>query len=329
MRALICDAFGPIDRLRLGEMPDPVAGRDEVLIDVACAGASFADALVVQGLHIARPPFPFVPGSEAAGTVAAVGPGVSRWRTGDRVAVFASRSAFAERLATGAQRLFALPAAVSFEAGAASLASYGTALHALAERGALQAGETLLVLGAAGSTGLAAIEVGRLLGARVIAAASTPAKRARAIAKGAHAAIDYGAEGFRDRLKAVAPDGLDMVFDPVGGAASEIVPRALRRRGRHLLIGFASGDFPRLPANLYLVKQASAIGVLLGEVETLSAQTANMEQIMTWLGSGALVPEIGGIWPLEQGADALAAVTDRQISGKALIDMRRKGKHHG
>lgn len=328
MRALICDAFGPIRHLRLGEIPDPVPAAGEVLIDIACAGASFADALVVQGKHIARPPFPFVPGGEAAGTVSAIGPGASPWQAGDRVVAFASRSAFAERLAIEQQRLFALPGAVSFEAGAASLTSYGTALHALVDRAALKAGETLLVLGAAGSTGLAAVEIGRLLGAHVIAAASTTARREQAIAKGAHGAIDYAVEGFRDRLNTAAPNGIDVVFDPVGGAAAEIVPRALRRRGRHLLIGFASGNFPRLPANLYLAKQASAIGVLLGEPETLATQVANMKRIMAWLESGALNPDIGGIWPLEQGIDALLAVSERRISGKALIDMRIKGQNH-
>lgn len=321
MRALICDAFGPVDSLRAGEIADPLSAPGEILIDVEVAGASFADALVVQGKHIARPPFPFVPGGEAAGIVRTVGEGVTHWRPGDRVVAFSARGAFAERLAVADARVFALPPSVSFTAAAASLTNYGTALHALGDRAALQAGETLLILGAAGSTGLAAIEIGRLLGAHVIAAASTPAKRDQAIAKGAAVAIDYSDDGFRERLKAVAPDGIDVTFDPVGGAVAEVVPRALRRRGRHLLVGFASGAFPRLPANLYLAKQASAIGVLWGEPETLATQDRNIARIMRWLEEGRLVPEIGGIWPLADGAAALHAILDRRISGKALIGM--------
>lgn len=326
MKALICDAFGPVDNLRLGELADPVPAAGEVLIDVASAGASFADALVVQGKHVARPPFPFVPGGEAAGIVRTIGAGVTRFRPGDRVVTFSTRGAFAERLAVSDARVFALSAKISFATAAASLTSYGTALHALNDRAALQAGETLLVLGAAGSTGLAAIEIGRLLGAHVIAAASTQAKRERALAKGAAVAVDYGGDGFRDRLKAVAPDGVDVIFDPVGGATAEIVSRALRRRGRHLLIGFASGCFPHLPANLYLVKQASAIGVLWGEVETLASQDSNIARIMEWLEQERLMPEIGGTWPLAEGVGALQAIMDRKISGKALIMMR--GQEH-
>jgi NADPH:quinone reductase len=329
MRALICDAFGPLESLRLGEMADPMPAPGEVLIDIACAGASFADALVIQGKHVARPPFPFVPGGEAAGVITDVGAGVTRWQAGDRVVAFASRGAFADRIAVAQSRVFVLPSKITFEAGAASLTSYGTALHALADRADLRAGETLLVLGAAGSTGLAAIEIGRLLGARVIAAASSAEKRAMAIGKGAAVALDYAGDGFREQLRDIAPEGVDVVFDPVGGTSAEIVPRALRRRGRHLLIGFASGDFPRLAANLYLVKQASAIGVLWGEPATLSTQDANIAQIMDWLDRGQLDPAIGGIWPLARGSAALQAVMGRRISGKAIIDMSRKEDAHG
>lgn len=319
MRALICDAFGPIEALRVGDLPDPVPQAGEVLIDVACAGAGFADGLVVQGKHVARPSFPFVPGSELAGTVRAIGPGVGGIATGSRVMAFVPRGAFAERVIAPADRVFPLPDAVSFAAGAAGLVSYGTALHALSDRGRITGGETLLVLAAAGSTGLAAVEIGALLGAQVIAAASTPEKQALALRKGAATAIDYATGDFRETLRQVAPDGIDLVFDPVGGPAAETVARALARRGRHLIIGFASGVMPKLPANLYLVKQAEAIGVLWGEPRNLATQGANIARITAWMAEGRLAPEIGATFPLEQAAEALQAVAARKVSGKAIV----------
>jgi NADPH:quinone reductase len=319
VRALICDAFGPIEALRVGELPDPEPQAGEVLIEVACAGAGFADGLVVQGLHVARPSFPFVPGSELAGTVRAIGPGVANLAIGSRVMAFVPRGAFAERVVAPADRIFPLPDGVSFAAGAAGLVSYGTALHALSDRGRIAAGEALLVLAAAGSTGLAAVEIGALLGARVIAAASTADKQALAIGKGAALAIDYTTDDFRETLRQVAPEGLDLVFDPVGGPAAETVARALARRGRHLIVGFASGSTPKLSANLYLVKQAEAIGVMWGEPRNLATQGANIARITRWMAEQRLVPEIGANFPLEQAAEALKAVTARQVSGKAII----------
>jgi NADPH:quinone reductase len=319
VRALICDAFGPIDALRIGDVPDPEPRADEVLIDVACAGAGFADGLVVQGRHVARPAFPFTPGSELAGTVRAVGRDVANIAIGARVMAFVPRGAFAERVAAPAARVFPLPDSVPFAAGAAGLVSYGTALHALSDRGRIASQETLLVLAAAGSTGLAAVEIGALLGARVIAAASTPEKQALALRKGAAEAIDYATGDFRETLRQVAPDGLDLVFDPVGGQAAETVARALARCGRHLIIGFASGDMPRLAANLYLVKQAEAIGVLWGEPRNLATQGANIARITGWMAEGKLSPEIGATFPLEQAADALQAVAMRRIGGKAIV----------
>lgn len=321
MRALVCDAFGPIEALRVREMPDPEPNVGDVLVDVAAAGAGFADGLVVQGKHVARPSFPFVPGTELAGTVRAVGSSVGDMPVGSRVMAFVPRGAFAERAVVAATSVFPLPDGVSLAQGAASLVSYGTALHALADRGRLAAGETLLVLAAAGSVGLAAVEVGALLGARVIASASTKEKRALAQLKGAALTIDYTQGDFRETLRRIAPDGIDMVFDPVGGAAAETVARALRRRGRHLIVGFASGGLPQLSANLYLVKQAEAIGVLWGEPQTLATQRDNIARITRWLADGSLGATIGGRWPLERGAEALAAVAQRRVTGKALIEI--------
>jgi NADPH:quinone reductase len=321
MRALICDAFGPIEALRVGDLPDPVPQAGEVLIDVACAGAGFADGLVVQGKHVARPPFPFVPGSELAGTVRATGPGVDGIATGRRVMAFVPRGAFAERAVAPADRVFPLPDTVSFAAGAAGLVSYGTALHALSDRGRIAGGETVLVLAAAGSTGLAAVEIGALLGARVIAAASTSEKQALALRKGASMAIDYATGDFRETLRQVAPDGIDLVFDPVGGPAAETVARALARRGRHLIIGFASGAMPKLAANLYLVKQAEAIGVLWGEPRNLATQGPNIARITAWMAEGRLTPEIGATFPIERAAEALQAVATRKVSGKAIVTL--------
>jgi NADPH2:quinone reductase len=321
VRALLCDAFAPIAALRVGDAAEPEAGPGQVLIEVACAGASFADGLVVQGKHAARPPFPFVPGIEAAGRVAAVGAGVGHVRPGDRVMAFARRGAFAERLAADAADVFSLPDGVSYALGAATLVNYGTAYQGLVDRGRLAEGETLLVLAAAGSIGLAAVELGRLLGARVIAAASTDAKRALALRNGADVAIDYTQGDFRETLRGVAPDGVDLVFDPVGGAAAEVVGRALRRGGRHLLIGFASGRFPHLPVNLYLLKQADILGILWGGNHPVEARRHSIARITQWLADGSLRPAIGGRWPLERGAEALLAVANRQVAGKALIEI--------
>ena len=321
MRALVCDAFGPIDAMRVGEMPEPEVGPGQVLVEVACAGASFADGLVVQGKHAARPPFPFVPGIEAAGRITRLGDGVEHVRPGDRVMAFARRGAFAERLVTDADNVFALPEGVSYALGAATLVNYGTAYQGLIDRGRLAGGETLLVLAAAGSIGLAAVELGKLLGARVIAAASTQEKRALALRNGADVAIDYTRSNFRETLREVAPDGIDLVFDPVGGEAAEIVGRALRRGGRHLLIGFASGRFPHLPVNLYLLKQADILGVLWGGNHPIEAQRRNIACITQWLVERSIRPAIGGRWPLERGTEALLAVADRKVVGKALIDV--------
>lgn len=319
MRALICDAFGPIDQLRYGRLPIPEAGPDEVLIDVAYAGVGMADTIVVEGRHIARPPFPFVPGSEAAGTIRAVGSAVTQFKRGDRVVTFALRGACAEVLAVAADRVYPLPAAASFRDAAAGLVNYGTAFYGLKDRGRLAPGETLLVLGAAGGTGLAAVELGHKMGARVIAAASTPEKRAIARSKGAAEVVDYTDGDFRAALKTLAPEGVDVIFDPVGGKLSETALRALGYKGRHLIIGFVNGDIPALGPNLYLLKQAEMHGVLWGVPRNLVTQGDNIATINQWLAEGQLAPEIGGVFELENAVAALREIVERRITGKAVI----------
>lgn len=318
MRALICDAFGPVEQLRYGRLPVPEVGPDQVLIDVAYAGVGMADVLIVQGLHVARPPFPFVPGTEAAGTIRAVGRNVQSFKCGDRVVAFTRRAAIAEVLAVAAVTVFPLPDAVSFRDGAAGLVNYGTAFYALKDRGRLAQGETLLVLGAAGGVGLAAVELGHRLGARVIAAASTADKRDLAKSKGASIVIDYTEGDFRDTLKKLAPEGIDVVFDPVGGKLSVAAQRALARGGRHLIIGFVDG-IPNLPPNIYLLKQAELHGVLWGDDVDKRGNTAIVNQ---WMAEGLLAPEIGGEFSLERGAEAFQAILERRILGKAVIRVR-------
>ena len=323
MRALVCRELGPVDRLVVEELPDPVPGEREVVIRVHAAGVNFPDGLIVQGKYQVKPPLPFIPGGECAGVIEAVGPGVHHLRPGQRVVSFSSHGAFAERVRTPAAAVMPIPDELDFVTASALLLAYGTTIHALADRGALKAGETLLVLGAAGGVGLAAVEIGKALGARVIAAASSAAKLAVCTAHGADAVIDYGTEDLRARLKELAPRGPDVIYDPVGGALSEAAFRSIAWRGRHLVIGFAAGDIPAMPMNLPLLKGASLVGVFWGDHARREpgALMADVVQLLAWLRSGAIRPEISARYPLERGAEAIAALLARKATGKLVITM--------
>ncbi len=293
MRAVICEAYGKLEDLRLGEMPDPAPAKGEVTIDVLAAGVNFPDLLLVRGLYQFKPEPPFVPGGEASGVVAACGEGVDPSWLGKEVFGTAMAGAFATRMRLDARKIAPLPPGLSHRAAAGVGITYGTSYYALKQRAALQPGETLLVLGAAGGVGTAAVQLGKLLGATVIAAASTEEKLAVAKAAGADHLIRYPAEALKDRLKEITGGrGVDVVYDPVGGDATEQAFRNLAWDGRHLVIGFASGAIPKLPANLALLKSGSLVGVFWGtwtEREP-EAAAANLAQLGRWLESGELQP---------------------------------------
>ena len=322
MKAIVCRSFGPPRSLELAEVPDPVAGPGEVVVKVAVAGLNFFDILIVAGRYQIKPPFPFSPGGELAGTVESVGPGVDEFKPGDRVMGYTNYNAARERVAVRTEKLVALPHDLDFERGAALTVTYGTAYYALQHRAALRAGETLAVLGATGGVGLAAVELGALMGARVIACASSADKLAFARAHGADEAVSYEHEDLRDALRRLGgPHGIDVVFDPVGGRFSEPAVRSLTFGGRHLVIGFAAGDIPRLPLNLVLLKSCAVIGVYWGSwVRSAGDEFRGaMAQLARWCAQGRLSCHVQHVYPLAQTADALEALAARKVMGKVLV----------
>lgn len=326
MRAYICKAFGPLDTHSPGELPDPLPGDDEVIIAVAAAGVNYYDTLIVQGRYQIRPAFPFSPGGEFAGTVTAVGAAVNGLHPGQRVLAFNSFGGYAEKARARARQVFALPDAVSFDQAAAALVAYATAWFALHDRGRLQAGETVLVLGAAGGVGLAAVQIARAAGCTVIAAASTADKLALCRQSGATLCINYRDEDLKEAVKAATGGrGADVVIDVVGGAFTEAAVRATAWRGRVLVIGFAAGDIPRVPANLLLLKGCELSGVfwdefLRREPEACHAQVAG---ILAGIADGTLAPPIHGRYGIEQAGEALALLAERRVTGKLLISPGR------
>lgn len=265
MKALLCKVFGTADSLVLEDIPSPVPGSDEVLIDVHMAGVNFPDTLLIEGKYQIKPPFPFVPGGEAAGVVAAVGAGVSHLQPGDKVMALTGWGSFAEQVVVQANHVMLMPTSMDFAGAAGFGVTYGTSMHALCQRARLQKGETLLVLGASGGVGLAAVEIGRAMGAHVIAAASSKQKLEVARAAGAHELICYGKGSLKEQVNALTEGrGADVIFDPVGGDLFDQAIRAIAWNGRLLVIGFASGRIPQLPVNLALLKGAAVLGVYWG-----------------------------------------------------------------
>src|SRR5690348_11266477 len=289
MKAVLCKQYGPPDSLTFEELPSPRAGAGEVVVAVKAASVNFPDFLIIQNKYQFKPPLPFSPGSELAGVVKEVGAGVSNVRPGDRVIAFTTYGAFAEEVKTEAVRLLPLPDKMDFVTGAAFLLTYATSDHALRDRGALKSGETLLVLGAAGGVGLAAIEIGKALGARVIACASTDDKLAVCRQHGADAVINYATEDLRERIKALTEGhGVDVVYDAVGGPYTEPAFRSLAWRGRLLVVGFAAGEIPKLPLNLALLKGASVVGVFWGDFARREPQAfaESASQLARWYAEG-------------------------------------------
>ncbi len=324
MRAILCSDWGEPETLALGEAPSPAPGPGEVTVRLRAAGVNYADIVLVRGQYQEKPPFPFSPGLEGAGEILALGEGVSDVAPGDRVMVIPGVGAFAEEVVVPASDVFPIPNGMDFMTAAAFPVAYGTSHLALTERGNLQAGETLLVLGAGGGVGLTAVECGKALGATVIAAASSDEKLDLARAHGADHGINYTQEDLRAAVRKLTDGrGADVVYDPVGGDASKAALRALAWSGRLLVIGFAAGEVPQIPANYLLVKNISAIGVYWGAYKTQEPDTyrASFDALARWYADGKLKPHVSQVFPLAQAPEALGVLASRRATGRLVIDI--------
>ena len=322
MHAWLCESLDGADALRWQELPTPEPKPGEVRIRIRAASLNFPDLLIVRGQYQFKPPLPFVPGAEYAGVVDAVGAGVTHLRPGDAVAALGGTGGFGTHACVDAARVLPLPPGFAVEDGAAFAFTYGTSHHALIDRGQLQAGETVLVLGAAGGVGTAALQIAKAAGAHVIAAASSDEKCALCRELGADATLNYGTEDVRDRLKALTGGkGPDVVYDPVGGALAEPVFRSIAWRGRYLVVGFAQGAIPALPWNLALLKGASIVGVFWGEFVKREprASAAALAQLARWYAEGKVKPVIDQRLPMSELRSAYARMGSRQVMGKLLL----------
>jgi len=325
MRAIVCNAFEGIKALSLGEAVEPNPAADEILVDVHAASVSYMDYLMTCGGYQMRPALPYVPGTDAAGVVVACGDRVTRFRRGDRVSCEGWFGGFAERMVAKESSAALLPANVDFTAGSTILQTYITAWYALIERARLQAGETVLVTGAAGGVGLACVEVAHLLGARVIAVVGTAAKAAIVREYGAGEVIDYSREDVRQRVKALTGDeGVDVCVDNVGGTLFTTLARLMRWNGRLMPIGFTSGEIPSLAMNLPLLKNYSIVGVFAGAWTDRFPDEASRaaDTVMAWVGEGKLRPRVDRVLPLERAAEAMSAVANRSARGRIVLQVR-------
>jgi NADPH2:quinone reductase len=324
LKALLCKQFGPPESLVLEDVPSPQPGPGEVVVGVKAASVNFPDVLIIQNRYQFKPPLPFSPGSELAGVVKEVGPDVKNVKPGDKVIAFTTFGAFAEEVKTEAARLLPMPEGMGFDAAASFILTYGTTDHALRDRAQLKAGESLLVLGAAGGVGVAALEIGKALGARVIACASSNDKLAVCREHGADETINYASEDLRERIKALTGGkGADVIYDAVGGPYTEPAFRSIAWRGRHLVIGFAAGDIPKLPLNLALLKGAAVVGVFWGDFTRREPQAfaESARQLARWYGEGRLKPHVSATFPLEKAADAMNLLASRKAKGKVVISI--------
>jgi NADPH2:quinone reductase len=324
MKAVLAKAFGPLEQLVLEDVQPRNAGPGEVAIAVRACGVNFFDALIVQGKYQSRPPLPFSPGGEVAGVIRAVGAGVTGFAAGTRVLAFTGHGGYAEEVIADAASVVALPEQMDFVAAAGFPITYATSYHALKDRGQLRSGETLLVLGAAGGVGLAAVEIGKIMGARVIACASSDEKLALAREHGADALINYATSDLRERIREVTSGkGADVVYDPVGGGYAEPALRSLAAGGRYLVIGFASGEIPKIALNLLLLKVVSLVGVFWGAFAKAQPQrnAANLAELLSWCTQGRLRPHVSATFPLERYREALDAVVQRRVLGKVVLVM--------
>jgi len=325
MKAIVCREYGAIENLALEEVSDPAVGDNDIGLKILAAGINFPDGLLVKGLYQAKPELPFTPGMELCGEVETVGSNVSNFKPGDRVFCSSPKyGAFAEKVAVDHRFVIPMPADVEPQSACNLLVAHGTAHHALKQRGNLQPGESLVVTGAAGGTGLAAVQIGKAMGARVIAAASSQEKLDLAVANGADATINYSEENLKDAIRDRTDGaGADVIYDPVAGDLFDPAVRAMARNGRFLVIGFAGGSIPKLPINLALVKEFSLVGVFWGNWtrKEPAAFADNMRELMQWYQQGKVSVVVEKTFPLAQTADALLHVMDRKVKGKVAIVM--------
>ena len=322
MRALICREYGTPDTMSVGEWDDPVPGEDDVVFDVKAAGLNFADVLMIAGQYQVKTPPPFVPGNEAAGIVTAVGENVTRFKAGDRIIGALRGGAFAEQSVVSEDFAVPLPDKLSFEQGAGYSVAYGTSYHALKQGANLQPGETVLVLGAAGGVGYTAVEIATAMGASVIAAASSNEKLAYAREAGVDMTINYSETSLKDGVRELTDGrGVDVVYDPVGGELAEQALRATGWHGRYLVVGFASGEIPKLPANLALLKEASIVGVWWGTwaARHTDKMLQNMQELDAMVQDGRLRPRFSESFALDDFADAFRVIMERRVLGKVVL----------
>jgi NADPH2:quinone reductase len=322
MKAILCTRYCTPDELELADIPQPTAGPGEALVRVKAAALNFFDLLIIAGKYQVKPPFPFSPGSEFAGVVESVGAGVTDIVVGDRVLGSTGHGTAREYIAVPAKQLVKIPEKLDFERAAGLTVTYGTTLYALRERAQLKSGETLAVLGASGGVGLAAIEIGKIMGARVIACASSAEKLDFARSHGADETVNYASEDLRGALKRLGGErGIDVVYDPVGGPYAEPAVRSLGWEGRYLVIGFAAGEIPKLPLNLVLLKSCDIRGVIWGAwvARNPQGQRALMTDIVRWCAEGKLSGHVHAVYPLAEIATALKAIADRKAMGKIVL----------
>jgi NADPH:quinone reductase len=325
MKAVLCKAFGPAETLVLEEVASPAIKKNEILLEVHAAGVNFPDTLIIEGKYQFKPPFPFSPGGEAAGVVLEVGEKVEHVKAGDRVMALTGWGSFAEQVAVPGYNVMPIPRGLDFNAAAAFGMTYGTSMHALKQRANLQPGETLLVLGASGGVGLAAVEIGKAMGATVIAAASNAEKLAVAKEAGADHLINYSESSLKEEVKKLTGgQGADVIYDPVGGDLFDEAIRAIAWNGRLLVVGFASGRIPELPVNLTLLKGAAVVGVFWGSFAQRQPQenAANFKQLFAWHAEGKLKPLVSQVFPLGQAAEAINALGQRKAVGKVVVQVR-------
>lgn len=322
MKAILCKEYGPAETLVIEDVPSPKMGDRGVKIRVKAAGLNFPDTLIIEGKYQLQPPMPFSPGGELAGEVIEVGDKVTRFKPGDRVAALTGFGAFAEEVVAPESNLLPVPDNMPDEKAAGFMMVYGTSYYALKQRANLQPGETLLVLGASGGVGLAAVKLGKAMGAKVIAAASSSEKLRIAKDAGADELINYTDEPLKDAVKKLTKGkGVDVIYDPVGGDFTEQALRTMAWNGRHLIIGFAAGDIPKVPANLTLLKGCSVVGVFWGAFTRnepeVSAQ--NMMELLQMYSEGKIDPKVSEVFDFEQYAEALGALTGRRATGKVVL----------
>ncbi|PVZ42915.1 NADPH:quinone oxidoreductase family protein [Pseudomonas sp. CC120222-01a] len=322
MKAVLCKTLGPARDLVLEDVANPVPKKNEILLDVQAAGVNFPDTLIIEGKYQFQPPLPFSPGGEAAGVVAAVGERAGTFKVGDRVMALTGWGAFAEQVAVPFYNVMPIPEHMDFATAAAFGMTYGTSMHALKQRAQLQPGETLLVLGASGGVGLAAVEIGKAMGARVIAAASSADKLAVAKAAGADELIDYSQASLKEEIKRLTGgQGVDVIYDPVGGELFDQAVRGLAWQGRLLVVGFASGTIAQMAANLVLLKGAAVLGVFWGAFAQRQPEdnAANFRQLFAWHAEGKLKPLVSKTYLLAEAGAAIEQLGQRKAVGKLVV----------